>query len=42
MSESTANPFEFGRELGMAELVDRRDEMAVIMSTIHNRGKLFS
>lgn len=41
MSKSTGNPFEFGRELGSSELVDRRDEMAVIMSTIQNRGKLF-
>lgn len=35
------NPFEYGRELGLDELVDRRDEMAEIDAAIRNRGKLF-
>jgi predicted AAA+ superfamily ATPase len=35
------NPFEYGRELGLDELVDRRDEMAAIEATIRNRGRLF-
>ncbi|HEV3052211.1 MAG TPA: AAA family ATPase [Longimicrobium sp.] len=35
------NPFEYGRELGLDELVDRRAEMAEIDAAIRNRGKLF-
>ena len=35
------NPFEFGRELGIGELVDREDEIAEVVSTIRNSGKLF-
>jgi AAA+ ATPase superfamily predicted ATPase len=35
------NPFEYGRELGLDELVDRREEMAAIEAAIRNRGKLF-
>jgi predicted AAA+ superfamily ATPase len=35
------NPFEYGRELGLEELVDRREEMAAIDAAIRNRGKLF-
>jgi AAA+ ATPase superfamily predicted ATPase len=35
------NPFEYGRELALDELVDRREEMAEIHNTIRNRGKLF-
>lgn len=35
------NPFEFGRELGLAELVDRREEMREIEAAIRNRGRLF-
>lgn len=35
------NPFEYGRELGLDELVDRREEMAEIEAAIRNRGKLF-
>ncbi|HEU4884835.1 MAG TPA: AAA family ATPase [Longimicrobium sp.] len=35
------NPFEYGRELGLDELVDRREEMAAIDAAIRNRGKLF-
>lgn len=37
----TPNPFEYGRELGLDELVDRREEMAAIEAAIRNRGKLF-
>lgn len=35
------NPFEFGRELGPDELVDRQEEVAVVMRTIREGGKLF-
>jgi uncharacterized protein len=35
------NPFEYGRELNRAELVDRRDEIRDIEAAIRNRGKLF-
>lgn len=35
------NPFEYGRELGLDELVDRQEEMAAIDAAIRNRGKLF-
>lgn len=35
------NPFEYGRELGPAELVDRADELASVAHTIQRRGKLF-
>ncbi len=35
------NPFEYGRELGPEELVDREEEMARIEAVIRNRGKLF-
>jgi hypothetical protein len=35
------NPFEYGRELGREELVDREEELQEIASTIRNRGKLF-
>lgn len=35
------NPFQFGRELGLDELVDRRDELALVRRTIENGGKLF-
>lgn len=35
------NPFEFGRELGAGELVDREDEIAQVVSTIRQGGKLF-
>ncbi len=35
------NPFEYGRELGPDELVDREDELARIEAVIRNRGKLF-
>lgn len=35
------NPFEFGRELGVDELVDRDVEMAEVIRTIRNGNKLF-
>ena len=35
------NPFEFGRELGTEELVDRDDEVAVVVQTIRQRTKPF-
>lgn len=35
------NPFEFGRELGAEELVDRHDEVAAVMRTLREGGKLF-
>lgn len=35
------NPFQYGRELDLWELVDRDAELAEIAATIRNRGKLF-
>jgi AAA+ ATPase superfamily predicted ATPase len=35
------NPFEYGRELGLDELVDRQDELNAIEAAIRNRAKLF-
>ncbi len=35
------NPFEYGRELGPAELVDRSDELAAVAGTLERQGKLF-
>ena len=35
------NPFEFGRELGTEELVDRDDEVAAVAQTIRQGSKLF-
>lgn len=35
------NPFEFGRELGADELVDREEEVAQVINTIRDKGKLF-
>ncbi len=35
------NPFQFGRELGTAELVDRADEVEEVMRTVRQGGKLF-
>lgn len=35
------NPFEFGRELSTAELVDRRDELRTVLRSMENRAKLF-
>ena len=38
---SPPNPFEFGRELGAAELVDREAELELVRRSILNRGRLF-
>ncbi|HUF36686.1 MAG TPA: AAA family ATPase [Gemmatimonadales bacterium] len=38
---SPPNPFEFGRELAAAELVDREAELALVRRSILNRGRLF-
>lgn len=35
------NPFEFGRELGVDELVDRAEEVAEVVETLRQGGKLF-
>jgi hypothetical protein len=35
------NPFEFGRELGVHELVDRGAEVSEVVETVRNGGKLF-
>ena len=35
------NPFEYGRELGRDELVDRKDELRQVLRTLENIGKLF-
>ncbi|HEX5411722.1 MAG TPA: hypothetical protein VFZ27_07650 [Terriglobia bacterium] len=35
------NPFQFGRELGANELVDREQEIAEVIGTIRQAGKLF-
>jgi AAA+ ATPase superfamily predicted ATPase len=35
------NPFEFGRELGTEEIVDREDEVEQVVRTIAQGGKLF-
>ena len=35
------NPFEYGRELGKDELVDRKDELHQVVRTLENTGKLF-
>lgn len=37
----SANPFEYGRELGLDELVDREEEIDLIRAAIRNRSKLF-
>ncbi len=34
-------PFEYGRELGIDEIVDRQDEVAEVVRTIRDGGKLF-
>ncbi|MEQ1603361.1 MAG: ATP-binding protein [Pyrinomonadaceae bacterium] len=36
-----SNPFEFGRELGSEELVNRTDELETVRNTIEAGGKLF-
>lgn len=35
------NPFEYGRELSLSELINRKEELAVVETVIRNRGKLF-
>ena len=35
------NPFEFGRELGSEELVNRTDELGIVQRVIESGGKLF-
>lgn len=35
------NPFAYGRDLGPAELVDRRDELAAVAGAIQRQGTLF-
>lgn len=35
------NPFEFGRELGADELVDRQEELAAVQTALRSGGKLF-
>ncbi len=35
------NPFEFGRELGVDELVDRTTEVSEVVDTVRHGGKLF-
>jgi hypothetical protein len=35
------NPFEFGRELGPGEMVNRTDELETVRQIIENGGKLF-
>lgn len=35
------NPFQFGRELGADELVDRQEEIAEVIATLRKGGKLF-
>ena len=35
------NPFQFGRELGASEIVDRAEEVAAVVETIKSGGKLF-
>src|SRR5277367_6307924 len=35
------NPFEFGRELGASELVDREDEVAAVIQAVREGNKLF-
>jgi AAA+ ATPase superfamily predicted ATPase len=41
MKNKPRNPFEYGRELGLPELINRGEERALIAATIRNRGKLF-
>jgi len=38
---SVENPFQFGRELGADELVDRQEEIAEVIATLRKGGKLF-
>jgi hypothetical protein len=38
---ATENPFQFGRELGIDELVNREEEVDEVVRTIRQGGKLF-
>ena len=38
---ASRNPFEFGRELSGAELVDREEELKTVMRTMREGGRLF-
>jgi hypothetical protein len=35
------NPFQYGRELAPADLVDRQEEIATCVRTVQNRERLF-
>jgi len=39
--EDARNPFQFGRELGLGDLVDRQAELASVEETVREGGKLF-
>jgi hypothetical protein len=39
---SRYNPFEFGGELKASALIDREQELDLVIRTIENGGKLFS
>ena len=41
MRKVPANPFQFGRQLGPGELVDRESEVAAVKRALLERGKLF-
>ncbi len=41
MRPNLPNPFQYGRELASAELVDRINELETLMTTVRNRDKLF-
>lgn len=41
LKKPSPNPFEYARELDARELVDREDELATVLKTIRNGGKLF-
>jgi len=41
MSNPGPNPFEYGRELSLSELINRKEELALVETVIRNRGKLF-
>ncbi len=41
LKKPSPNPFEYARELDARELVDREEELATVLKTIRNGGKLF-
>jgi uncharacterized protein len=41
LKKPSPNPFEYARELDASELVDREEELATVLKTIRNGGKLF-